>query len=279
MSSGWINEQLGIRNVFEHYRIRDASLGLDSGAWEDTNGDDGLAPSKLDVNMDRDALLSHMNISMKEDDTKPSIASHYGRSKVFRAPQWHYLDQPGQGNIQQKDETISNNELYMTIVGVRDKERCEALIRKLNPLEDNRYCLKFGCTRFQKTNGLCKVHYDKKRKNPSLSMTRHAYCNMFSFFSSVGLSDEEEKIMFLGPGEDSDVSFSSECGDLDDEEECHYGEESSYCVEDSEEELEKEQEECLGECSIGDKCIVYSCYSGVFCKKMGLCKKHYYVDS
>ena len=277
-----IIRQLETRCIFEHYRLKDASLGLDSGAWEDTNPDDGLLPRKEDVNMDKDAIISHMNSSNRDGKEKRSIASHYGCSKIFKAPEWHYMDQPGFKQDKQKDTTISNNELFMMMSG-GNNEGSKKLIEKLNPIEGKKYCMKFGCTLLQKRNGLCRKHYEKKRKNPSRSMTRHAYCNRFSFFSSVGMSLDEEAKMFLGPGEDSDMSFSSECGDFDDSiSECHDmsesadGDDSYPC--NIGVELEDGQEETFDAYLIESKCMTFSCDSPVFSKKIGLCKKHYYVN-
>lgn len=268
-SSDWVREEIGNRIAFEHYRLKDAQYGFDSGAWEDTHEDDGMMPRRSEGNLDRDAIISHMNRYRREKDGQ-RIASHYAQPKYI--PPWHYSDQIVQKtDVQPQCRPISNYELYKIMTGIGDKSKHDTLIEKFDPVEGRKYCMKFGCTRLQRRNRLCYKHYEVKRKNPSMSMTKHSYCHRFSLFESVGLSDEEERNMFLGPGEDSDSCASSECGDFDDE---YCGEESS-CGD--EEELEKEQDVSSVECVIDDKCIAYSCNSPVFCKKMELCKKHYYA--
>jgi len=279
------------RSIFEEYRRRDALLGLDSGAWEDTNPEGTFLPPKEEVNVDKDSILDYITskggfnlVSSPDTAQKPSVRTHYGRSPFLppncredHSKENHKKDKQKEEG-QQKLERMTNMELYTAFSAWTDKQEYHDLLNKLNPNEKDKYCAKFGCTNKPRRRGLCGKHYVQKRKNPNMPIRRHAYCYRFSFFSSVEEYDY--------PGDDSDSCWTSEY-DSDGEEE--WSEEEKKVEEEEEKEYNDKH---LEEVYVEDddpfiypkeniekerKCINYSCSDDIYCKKIALCRKHYRI--
>ncbi len=253
-----IKVELGRRCIFEHYRMVEADYGYDSGTWEERHGESDFLPIEGEVNVDREAVLKHIN------EKRLRVRDHYDGNGAYG-----YL-----GNCR-----MSNAELFLAMRPDLDKDKYKIKFNKLNGEGKSKYCLKFGCTKMIYRRRLCKKHYTMKMNNPMISMTRHAYCNHFSFLSHLGMSLEQENALIFG--EDSDYceedeenvgNCSDEEGDISDDTESLEEEK-----EEKEENVEKNVEiEWEGEV-IDNKCIAYSCNTDIYCKKIGLCKTHYSI--
>lgn len=289
-----MSEKLFCRSVFEHYRYIDATIGVDSGSWEDTNPEDDLLPPKGQVNLEKDAILFYIKDKHSEtnenEKVKPLIHSRYEKSSVI--PPGRYQDNQNQQektkseNSQESIQRMTNEELYMALNPEIDKDKYKILLDKLKSDKKAKYCMKFGCTNLARRKGLCAKHHSAKMRNP-LFNPKHAYCYRFSIFSL--------------PGDDSeDASMASECESEDDldysypwnDETANHCDDIYYANGDEKvtgeciingvngKESDENQDSFVDTCdsvNIKSKCISYSCSGDIYCKKDSLCRKHYRI--